>query len=599
MSERLVRLLHAAYAAPDAGASDADLLARVAAGKDDAAFELLVRRHADLVWRVCRQTARDPHAAEDAFQATFLALARRAGVVREPAGFLHRVAVHAARKAKPRPTAALAADPTSHAPSPESMAATAELGPLLHAELDRLPDRLRLPVVLCHLEGFTQAEAAARLGWPVGTVATGVRRGFDRLRDRLARRGVGLPVAGAVLAASDAVAVPKALIRLAAGGGAGDPAVARLATAALLAMRYAQMKTMLWVSAACGLAAGGVAWSAGQPPQPAEPAKPAAPAAEKKPEPRYADYFDRKKAFDTVKRVGLVFHEYHDAKGHLPTDIAGPDGRKLLSWRVAILPYLDQKLLYSLFKLDEPWDSDHNKPLLRHVPDVLSDGTVPPTGGTLVKRFLGPGTMFEADKPVKIEDARDGLSNTLMAVSVGPPVPWTKPDDLPYDPAKPPPPLAGPYDDGFAVVFGDGSGRWLPPDADREFLRLLILRDDGKAIVWPPAKPGPPRPLTDREKRYLAMMREGFAQQRDQAERYGRELEPLRAAVRKFGPVAGPQLPAEDDLYRTLQAWQQIENVVQVEREETYRLWQELERRDPVAAAKLRKELEPKPAAPK
>src|SRR5579885_2299756 len=100
--EHLIRFLHATYAAPADGVSDAELLGRCAAGTDDAAFELLVRRHAELVWKVCRAVARDHHAAEDAFQATFLALARKAAAVRErsAAGWLARVAYHAALKAR-------------------------------------------------------------------------------------------------------------------------------------------------------------------------------------------------------------------------------------------------------------------------------------------------------------------------------------------------------------------------------------------------------------------------------------------------------------------------------------------------------------------
>ena len=94
MPEHLVRFLQSLYAAPADGVSDAELLRRCAAGHDDAAFELLVRRHAELVWKVCRAVAKDHHAAEDAFQAAFLALARRPGAVRDPsaAGWLTRVA---------------------------------------------------------------------------------------------------------------------------------------------------------------------------------------------------------------------------------------------------------------------------------------------------------------------------------------------------------------------------------------------------------------------------------------------------------------------------------------------------------------------------
>src|SRR5437764_1654124 len=120
--EPLIRLLHAAYAAPADGVTDAELLARVAAGRDDAAFELLVRRYAELVWRVCRAVTRDHHAAEDAFQAAFLALATKAAAVRgDPGGWLYRVAYHAALKARRagRPARAAVVSPgTARQPGP-------------------------------------------------------------------------------------------------------------------------------------------------------------------------------------------------------------------------------------------------------------------------------------------------------------------------------------------------------------------------------------------------------------------------------------------------------------------------------------------------
>src|SRR5207237_2383814 len=141
--DELIRYLHAAYAAPHDGVTDGELLRRCA-GHDDAAFELLVRRHAEVVWRVCRAVARDHHAAEDAFQATFLALARRAAAVGPgtAAGWLCRVAYHAALKARPRPAAKL---PREAAAPPDDAAERADLARVLHEELDRLAARYRAP----------------------------------------------------------------------------------------------------------------------------------------------------------------------------------------------------------------------------------------------------------------------------------------------------------------------------------------------------------------------------------------------------------------------------------------------------------------------
>src|SRR5262245_46307337 len=201
MSPHLLRFLFAA--APE-GVPDADLLRRFAATRDEAAFELLVRRHADLVWKVCRGVLRQDADAEDAFQATFLALARRADAIRTPcaAGWLQRVAVHAALKQK--------AKRFRNAEFPEQVESVAardpELAAVVHEELANLPEAFRLPVLLCDLEGHTHAEAAKQLGWPIGTVSGRLSRARDRLRERLTRRGVApVIVAGSLVASSGAI----------------------------------------------------------------------------------------------------------------------------------------------------------------------------------------------------------------------------------------------------------------------------------------------------------------------------------------------------------------------------------------------------------
>ncbi|MBX9581417.1 MAG: RNA polymerase sigma factor, partial [Gemmataceae bacterium] len=179
-----------AVAADPAGAADAELLARFTGSGDEAAFELLVWRHAALVRRVCRSVLRDHHAAEDAAQAAFLVLARKArtfagrGAV---VGWLYRVARRAAvRLARqrvrlpgplPHPDRLAAADTLDTADAAEQAAR-------LWAEVDRLPERYRVPVLLCHFEGLTHPEAARRTGWPVGTVAGRL----SRARALLARR---------------------------------------------------------------------------------------------------------------------------------------------------------------------------------------------------------------------------------------------------------------------------------------------------------------------------------------------------------------------------------------------------------------------------
>ncbi len=161
-------------AGPPDGQADRDLLARFRATRDDRAFAALVARHGPAVLGTCRRILADPHAAEDAFQATFLVLARRPGAVRKPAAlgcWLHGVAVRVAMKLKGR----LARQPRSVAAievpaDPRDDVLWRDVRRVLDEEVNRLPDRLRLPVYLCYFEGKTRDEAADALGWKVTTL---------------------------------------------------------------------------------------------------------------------------------------------------------------------------------------------------------------------------------------------------------------------------------------------------------------------------------------------------------------------------------------------------------------------------------------------
>jgi RNA polymerase sigma factor (sigma-70 family) len=207
---RIARLLQAQAPALSEPISDADLLARFAESRDAAAFELLVRRHGAMVLGVCRRLVRDEHLAQDAFQASFLVLARKAGGVRGPnvAGWLFRVARRAAARAKRQAEARakrerpLTAEPAAAAPPPAR-----ELAAVLDDELARLPDRFRLPVLLCYLGGLTTEEAARALGCPRGTILSRLATARARLADRLTRRGFALPATGM---AALGVATPRA-----------------------------------------------------------------------------------------------------------------------------------------------------------------------------------------------------------------------------------------------------------------------------------------------------------------------------------------------------------------------------------------------------
>ncbi len=217
-----------------ASLSDGELLARFAGSRGEAgaeaeaAFAVLVGRHGSMVWGTCRRILRDPHDAEDAFQATFLLLVRKAGSIRvdDSLGrWLHGVGVRVALRARARAVAdrrrggdLAGLDP----PAPPALdPALADLRAAVDEEVARLPASYRSVVVLCHLEGLTRERAAARLGCPVGTVNSRLSRAGELLRVRLARRGLAPASAWlASLGASASAAVPPRLLAATAGAAA-------------------------------------------------------------------------------------------------------------------------------------------------------------------------------------------------------------------------------------------------------------------------------------------------------------------------------------------------------------------------------------------
>ncbi len=180
---------------------DSLLLERFVAQRDDRAFEALVRRHGILVWGVCRRILADHHRAEDAFQATFVVLARRAGALRPGATlapWLYGVARRTATKARAIAARRQAREQAIVADLPaRPLAAPPDLLPVLDHELGRLPERYRTAIVLCDLEGFTRREAATQLGWPEGTLASRLARGRSLLAGRLTRHGFAAPLGAA------------------------------------------------------------------------------------------------------------------------------------------------------------------------------------------------------------------------------------------------------------------------------------------------------------------------------------------------------------------------------------------------------------------
>ncbi len=197
----------------------------------------------------------------------------------------------------------------------------------------------------------------------------------------------------------------------------------------------------------------------------------------------------RAQCTNNLKQLALAMHNYHDANGAFPKPaITDKDGKPLLSWRVAILPYIEQQELYNKFHVDEPWDSPHNKALIKEMPVTYACPSRPPTapGMTTYQGFVGPGAFFEEGKATGIADITDGTSNTIMFVEAKEAVTWTKPDDLKFDPAAAADEsLLGAFSNhpgGFNSAFADGSVRFIKRTISPIVFKALITRNGGEVI---------------------------------------------------------------------------------------------------------------------
>lgn len=201
----------------------------------------------------------------------------------------------------------------------------------------------------------------------------------------------------------------------------------------------------------------------------------------------------RMTASNNLKQIGLALHSYHDAMGSLPVHAIGANGvplrnptdKPLLSWRVAILPYIEQDALYKQFKLNEPWDSEHNKKLIAQMPKLYAPvGKPGQPGKTHLQMVVGAGGMSPFGS--RLQTIPDGTSNTIAVIEAVDAVEWTKPADVTL-PAKPAPGaltklFGGQFAGGMNVLMWDGSVRFVRDTVSENTLKLLFDPRDGMAI---------------------------------------------------------------------------------------------------------------------
>lgn len=195
---------------------------------------------------------------------------------------------------------------------------------------------------------------------------------------------------------------------------------------------------------------------------------------------------ERSQSANNLKLIALSFHNFHDAYRQFPNTTLSPNAEHKfpVSWRVMILPWIEQDALYREYRFDEPWDGPNNSKLLakmpatyRH-PDAPADSTV-----TSYVALSGDETIFRPKQKASIADILDGTSNTILIVESKTAIPWTKPEDLEYSSKKPLPILGGFSENGFQAAFADGSVRFLAKTLAEAQLRALITAKGGEVIT--------------------------------------------------------------------------------------------------------------------
>jgi RNA polymerase sigma factor (sigma-70 family) len=281
----VVRFIRDAAGASLDESPDAELVRRYAANADEQAFRLLIARHGQVVWAVCRRMLQNHHDAEDAFQATFLVLARGAGRIRSESavggwlcGVAARVACRTRAARRPEPVTTEPVD--GHPDGALGDLTVREAEAALYEELAHLPEKYRAALVLCCLEGLTRDEAAARLGWTANRVKSCLEQGRELLRARLTRRGIALGLALLTsLLATPAGAVPPSVAETVARYATGTPPPTAISSLVIRVSQTMWITNWKWIIAGCvalALTAGGTvaAILSEAPVTPAAPTKP-------------------------------------------------------------------------------------------------------------------------------------------------------------------------------------------------------------------------------------------------------------------------------------------------------------------------------------
>jgi hypothetical protein len=195
---------------------------------------------------------------------------------------------------------------------------------------------------------------------------------------------------------------------------------------------------------------------------------------------------DRSQSVNNLNQIVMAFHQFESVHKKFPHPTKSPDPSHThpVSWRVMILPFMEQKALYNLYRFDEPWDGPNNSKLLSMVPIQYRHPEVPVgSTNTPYLAITGEEAMFQPSKDTPLSGVRDGLANTIMIVESNSAVPWTKPEDLAYASDQPLPALGGFSEEGFHAAFGDGSVRFISKTIAESVLRALMTARGGEPDV--------------------------------------------------------------------------------------------------------------------